>query len=210
MNKFFNKFRDWIIIWIWFLLTVWVWTYAYENYFVKIEPNFTSWTELSSDTFNQVITNINELSKDLETANDTLATKSDAWSDITTEEWTANIPNQIWAVLNSETVVLSKWVYVWSLRYLRWDIRDIDSTTNNGFSIRATGEWVTSQAFLFIYDITDPISRSNIQRSFFFRVLNDNTEVTFTITSWDTVRRLQKNTVESAFPSRFNYFKISY
>jgi hypothetical protein len=71
MKKLLENFKSWIIIWMWFLLTITIWVFSYEKYYVNID-NVTSWWLLTADTFNQLIENVESLNTRLERQEDML------------------------------------------------------------------------------------------------------------------------------------------
>ena len=75
MKKYFKKLKEWLVIWIWFLIAFSIWTFAYS----KIEI-VKSGDVLSADSYNQLINKVNDLEFQLDW------NKQKAYD--TTEVWT--------------------------------------------------------------------------------------------------------------------------
>lgn len=52
MKEIIHKLRNWVLFWIWLLVTLWVWVFAYERI-----NQVQGWELLQSETFNKLIDN---------------------------------------------------------------------------------------------------------------------------------------------------------
>jgi hypothetical protein len=120
MKKYFEKFKEWIIIWLWILTTLSIWVFAYQFTNYENIEDVEVWQTLTKDTFNQLLTNVrslkdkdDELEWKINTLSWAMSTKWAKWSDIT------GTIGQIWietgtdlTTLKTAQISLNKWTYL--------------------------------------------------------------------------------------------------
>ena len=110
MNNYFKKLKEWLVLWIWFLIAFSIWTFAYS----KIETVKTG-DVLSADSYNEIINTLNEYGssiKDLKTQNEWIY--QNAFD--TNEIWTGRYDAPTGKKIYSRWVNFGEFSWAWATR----------------------------------------------------------------------------------------------
>ena len=134
MLKVLDSLKNWIIMWLGFMITVWacVFAYNYTGYYEQNEVN--SWETITSESYNKIISSLRELKQNT----DILMAKK-VWTDIDPQrKIISNCLNPAPSTYTSpfnldQTITLDKWIYFAYIHvnWLYWDIFYVEPNSTN-------------------------------------------------------------------------------
>jgi hypothetical protein len=141
MKTFLKKFKEWIYVWLWIIVTLSIWvfaTYQFQEY--QNIDDVEVWQTLTKDIFNQLLGNVRNLNSE---------TNILSWS-INTLNW----------VLQDDVEDLDSRINVlnWNINTLSWVLQDLKTGTIWAWLLSPTSaNWVTTR-WVYRWTYVEPLS----------------------------------------------------